>query len=53
MVYAAVTCKYVYGLRPGDVHFCTADVGWITGHNNTTYGTLLNGVASDFPALRT
>jgi acetyl-CoA synthetase len=44
MVYAATTCKYVYGLCPGDVHFCTADCGWITGHNNTTYGTLLNGV---------
>eukprot|EP00892_Ulva_mutabilis_P006453 jgi/Ulvmu1/417/UM001_0424.1 len=46
MVYAATTCKYVFNMKPGDVYWCTADCGWITGHTYLTYGPLLNGVAS-------
>ena len=43
MVMAAVTTKYVFDLQPGDVYWCTADCGWITGHTYLTYGPLLNG----------
>lgn len=46
MVYSATTCKYVFNLSPGDVYWCTADCGWITGHTYLTYGPLLNGVTS-------
>ena len=46
MVYAATTSKYVFNLAPGDVYWCTADCGWITGHSYLVYGPLLNGVAS-------
>ena len=35
--------RYVFDLQPGDVYFCTADCGWITGHSYVTYGPLLNG----------
>ena len=40
---AAVTTKYVFDLQPGDVYWCTADCGWITGHTYLTYGPLLCG----------
>ena len=43
MVGAASTCRYVFDLQPGDVYWCTADCGWITGHTYLTYGPLLNG----------
>jgi len=43
MVYAATTTKYVFDYRPGDVYWCTADCGWITGHSYLTYGPLLLG----------
>lgn len=43
MVMAGVTTKYVFDLQPGDVYWCTADCGWITGHTYLTYGPLLNG----------
>lgn len=46
MVGAGTTCKYLFDLRPGDVYWCTADCGWITGHTYLTYGPLLNGVTS-------
>jgi len=46
MVYAATTTKYVFDLSPGDVFWCTADCGWITGHTYLTYGPLLNGATS-------
>jgi len=38
------TCKYIFDMRDDDVYWCTADVGWITGHSYITYGPLLNGV---------
>ena len=46
MVYAATTVKYVFDTKPGDVYWCTADCGWITGHTYLAYGPLLNGVAT-------
>jgi acetyl-CoA synthetase len=38
-----ITSKYVFDLRPDDIYFCTADVGWITGHSYIVYGPLSNG----------
>ncbi|OUS41910.1 hypothetical protein BE221DRAFT_196331 [Ostreococcus tauri] len=46
MVYAATTTKYVFDVSPGDIFWCTADCGWITGHTYLTYGPLLNGATS-------
>ena len=43
MVMAATTTKYVFDLQPGDIYWCTADCGWITGHTYLTYGPLLCG----------
>ncbi|OYW14358.1 MAG: acetate--CoA ligase [Rhodospirillales bacterium 12-54-5] len=43
MVYAAITTKYVFDLQPDDIYWCTADVGWITGHSYIVYGPLANG----------
>lgn len=44
MVGTYATCKYVFDMKDEDVYWCTADVGWITGHSYITYGPLLNGV---------
>ncbi|XP_059141970.1 acetyl-coenzyme A synthetase, cytoplasmic-like [Physella acuta] len=44
MLYSAATCKYVFDLQPDDIYWCTADVGWITGHTYVCYGPLGNGV---------
>jgi acetyl-CoA synthetase len=46
MVYAATTFKYIFDYHPGDVWWCTADVGWITGHTYIIYGPLANGAVS-------
>ncbi|CAM9638441.1 unnamed protein product [Lampetra fluviatilis] len=46
VVYAAHTHKLVFDLRPDDVYWCTADIGWITGHSYITYGPLANGATS-------
>ena len=43
MVYSATTFKYVFDYKPGDVFWCTADCGWITGHSYVTYGPMVNG----------
>jgi acetyl-CoA synthetase len=43
LVYAATTFKYVFDYHPGDVFWCTADVGWVTGHSYIVYGPLANG----------
>jgi len=43
IVYAATTFKYVFDYHPGDVYWCTADVGWVTGHTYIVYGPLANG----------
>ncbi|RMG28195.1 MAG: acetate--CoA ligase, partial [Gammaproteobacteria bacterium] len=46
LLYAAVTHKYVFDYHDGDVFWCTADVGWITGHSYIVYGPLANGAIS-------
>ena len=43
MLYSATTFKFVFDYHPGEVYWCTADVGWITGHTYTCYGPLNNG----------
>jgi acetyl-CoA synthetase len=43
MVFAATTFKYVFDYHPGDVWWCTADIGWVTGHSYIMYAPLLNG----------
>ena len=46
LVYAAMTHEYVFDYQPGDVYWCTADVGWVTGHSYIVYGPLANGAIS-------
>jgi acetyl-CoA synthetase len=46
MVYTAYTFKNVFNYMPGDVYWCTADIGWVTGHSYTIYGPLLNGATT-------
>ncbi len=43
MVYAGYSFQNVFQYQQGDIHFCTADIGWITGHSYLVYGPLLNG----------
>ncbi|WP_372366143.1 acetate--CoA ligase [Candidatus Uabimicrobium sp. HlEnr_7] len=43
MLYSYYTSKYVFDLKPEDVYWCTADIGWITGHSYIVYGPLANG----------
>jgi len=43
MLYSATTFKYVFDYQPDDVYWCTADIGWITGHSYVCYGPLGNG----------
>lgn len=46
LLYAAMTHKYVFDYQPGEVYWCAADVGWITGHSYIVYGPLANGATS-------
>ncbi|EAS42085.1 acetate--CoA ligase [Photobacterium profundum] len=46
LVYATMTFKYVFDYQEGDVYWCTADVGWITGHSYLVYGPLANGATT-------
>ena len=46
LLYAAITHKYVFDYHDGDIYWCTADVGWITGHSYIVYGPLANGAIS-------
>ena len=46
LTYAALTHKYVFDYQDGDVYWCTADVGWVTGHSYIVYGPLANGATS-------
>ena len=57
LTHVAATTKYVFDLKPTDVFWCTADVGWVTGHSYVVYGPLANGAtvlmyegAPDWPA---
>jgi acetyl-CoA synthetase len=43
MLYTAVSFKYIFDYKPGDVYWCTADAGWITGHSYIVYGPLFEG----------
>ncbi|MEM7046356.1 MAG: acetate--CoA ligase [Pseudomonadota bacterium] len=46
LVYASMTHEYVFDYRPGDVYWCTADVGWVAGHTTVIYGPLANGATN-------
>jgi acetyl-CoA synthetase len=46
LLYAAITHKYVFDYHEGEIFWCTADVGWITGHSYIVYGPLANGAIS-------
>ncbi|XP_067410612.1 acetyl-coenzyme A synthetase, cytoplasmic isoform X2 [Emydura macquarii macquarii] len=46
MIFTAATFKYVFDYHPEDIYWCTADIGWITGHSYLTYGPLANGATS-------
>ncbi|SFJ16793.1 acetate--CoA ligase [Albimonas pacifica] len=46
LLYAAITHHYVFDYRDGDVYWCTADVGWVTGHSYIVYGPLANGATT-------
>ncbi|MFT7044927.1 MAG: acetyl-CoA synthetase [Celeribacter sp.] len=46
LAYAALTHKYVFDYHDGDVFWCTADVGWVTGHSYIVYGPLANGATT-------
>ncbi len=43
LLYSAITHKYIFDYHDGDIYWCTADVGWITGHSYIVYGPLANG----------
>ena len=46
LLYAAMTHQYVFDYKEGDVYWCTADVGWVTGHSYIVYGPLANGATT-------
>ena len=46
LVYASMTHQYVFDYHEGDVYWCTADVGWVTGHSYILYGPLANGATT-------
>jgi acetyl-CoA synthetase len=46
LLYAAITHKYAFDYQDGDVYFCTADIGWVTGHSYIVYGPLANGATT-------
>ena len=46
LLYAAETFKYIFDIKDSDIYFCTADIGWITGHSYIVYGPLANGATT-------
>ncbi len=46
LVYTAITHKYVFDYHEGDIYWCTADIGWVTGHSYIVYGPLANGATT-------
>ncbi|KJR41521.1 acetyl-CoA synthetase [Candidatus Magnetoovum chiemensis] len=46
LLYAALTFKWIFDYHEDDIHFCTADIGWVTGHSYIVYGPLANGATS-------
>ncbi|MFA7587916.1 MAG: AMP-binding protein, partial [Novosphingobium sp.] len=45
-VWAAMTHEYVFDYRPGQIYWCAADIGWVTGHSYVVYGPLMNGATA-------
>ncbi|MBO6527346.1 acetate--CoA ligase [Erythrobacter sp.] len=45
-VWTAATFNYVFDYQPGEIYWCTADIGWVTGHSYIVYGPLINGATS-------
>ena len=45
-VWASITHQYVFDYRPGQIYWCTADIGWVTGHSYVVYGPLMNGATT-------
>ncbi|NVE95903.1 acetate--CoA ligase [Altererythrobacter lutimaris] len=45
-VWTATTFNYVFDYQPGEIYWCTADIGWVTGHSYIVYGPLMNGATS-------
>ncbi|MDT0596206.1 acetate--CoA ligase [Glaciecola petra] len=48
LLYTSLTFRYAFDYKPDDIYWCTADVGWITGHSYMTYGPLANGACQVF-----
>lgn len=48
LLYTAMTFKYAFDYKPDDIYWCTADVGWITGHSYMVYGPMINGASQVF-----
>ena len=46
MVYASMTHQYIFNYKPRDIYWCTADIGWVTGHSYIIYGPLANGATT-------
>jgi acetyl-CoA synthetase len=46
LVFASMTHQYVFDYKPGEIYWCTADVGWVTGHSYIVYGPLANGATT-------
>ncbi len=46
MVYASMTHEYIFNYKPNDIYWCTADIGWVTGHSYIIYGPLSNGATT-------
>ena len=46
MVYASMTHQYIFNYKPNDIYWCTADIGWVTGHSYIIYGPLSNGATT-------
>ena len=46
LVFVAMTHQYVFDYHDGDIYWCTADVGWVTGHSYIVYGPLANGATT-------
>jgi acetyl-CoA synthetase len=46
LTYASMTHEYIFDYHPGDIYWCTADVGWVTGHSYIVYGPLANGATT-------
>ena len=46
LLQAAMTHRYVFDYHDGDIYWCTADVGWVTGHTYIVYGPLANGATT-------